>query len=271
VARADGDAVQRVYYRILPGQLERIRFLIDNRDLVTEHQQSDSSAVAALVAFWQEIENRPLRSITGELTDVQQVAPMPAGAAAVGGQQVKPVTIENRYNCALLGTTFGSALGGCIGSWAGLTYVGSHNPGCGPSWSDHRVEPCVYWGASIGATALGTGVGCAMGKKLDNEAAPALPRPGEGKGWRTGCAIGAAVPGLILGAAFFALAGSSHYGKTSPFDVIVNDPGGWTYLPMGLTSLCIAVEITTIGYHIGRSIDRQNAERAEAKRRRLGS
>jgi hypothetical protein len=39
---------------------------------------------------------------------------------------------------------------------------------------------------------------------------------------------------------------------------------------MALTGLCIAVEVTTIGYYVGRLIDRQNAEKAEKKRRALG-
>jgi hypothetical protein len=32
----------------------------------------------------------------------------------------------------------------------------------------------------------------------------------------------------------------------------------------------LTVEVTTIGYRIGRSIDRNNAAKAEAKRRALG-
>jgi hypothetical protein len=43
-----------------------------------------------------------------------------------------------------------------------------------------------------------------------------------------------------------------------------------TFLPAALTGLCIAVEATTIGYQIGRAIDRKNAEKAAARLRALG-
>jgi hypothetical protein len=39
---------------------------------------------------------------------------------------------------------------------------------------------------------------------------------------------------------------------------------------MAFTSLCIALESVTIGYRIGRAIDRREAEAAEARRRALG-
>jgi hypothetical protein len=279
VTLATADTAKQVFYRIMPGDLQRLRFLVNNREYVAGQQQSDTAASQSLASFWQSIEEHPLRSTNGEPANAQEVPPAPAQAATAGEPQSEsvavtpqppPATIENRYNYALHGIACGSAVGGCIGSWTGLTYLYSENPECSPAYSVYRVEPCVYWGAAIGATVLGTGAGYAMGNNLDRQATPPLPLPKQGSGGRIGYAIGAAVPGLALGTAFFLLAGGFHYGKTGLFDVVENDPSGLTYLPMALTGLSIAVEITTIGYRIGRAMDRKKAEETEARRRALG-
>jgi hypothetical protein len=263
VALAEADTNRRVYFRIMPTQLERIRFLIDNREYMIEQLESDSNAKPALSSFWKTIEDQPLRSIAGEPADVTTVA----------APQLPLVTSENRYNCTLLGTTAGSALGGCVGSWAGITQVRTETRDClGNIYYEpvYAVNHPVFWAAACGITALGATAGYMTGEKLDRKPLPSPPLPNEGKGWRTCCAIGAAVPGLVLGMAFFTLAGSSHFGKTDLLREIENDPTGLTYVPMALTGLCIAVEVTTIGYQIGRAIDRKNAEKAASRRRALG-
>jgi len=291
VSLAVGDTAVPVYYRIQPGQLERIRVLIDNHGAGI---RPDSSAAQALAVFWQEIEGRPLGNINGEPAAPRDTARAsvkaatagelqrepavardtpraPVGMAATAGPGVEPATSENRYNCTLHGTACGSAIGGAVASWAGLTY--SHSvPGstCSPGYDVFRIEPCVYYGAAVGMTAAGCGAGYSLGNSLDRKAVASPPLPGEGKGWRTGCTIGAVVPGLWLGASFFLLAGGLHYGRTGFFYTLENDEGGWSYLPMALTSLCITVEIATIGYHIGRKIDRDNALKAQKKRQPAG-
>ena len=99
---------------------------------------------------------------------------------------------------------------------------------------------------------------------------PSPPVPNEGSGWRTCCAVGAAVPGLMLGTTFLFLAGGTHYGKTELLRSSGNDEAGLTFVPAALTGVCIAVEAATIGYQIGREIDRKNAEKAAARLRALG-
>jgi hypothetical protein len=256
VALANGDAAGQIYYRIMPSQLERIRFLVDNRDFVAAELKSDSSVAQTLVAFWRSIEERPVRGIAAE----------PAG-----GPQSSLAAVENRFNYALHGTTLGSIAGGCIGSHAGITYVRTEQPECCPPYSIFHVDPLVFWGASCGLTALGTGAGYALGAGLDRKQAGRMTQLKEGTKWRTGLAIGALVPGVAMGFAAFWVLGGTRYGVLENlFDRIENDPDDRTTLPMAFTGLCIAVESATIGYRIGREIDRREAEAAEAKRRALG-
>ena len=262
VACADGDSLTTLYYRILPGDLERIRFLIDYPDFVTQQQKSDSTAALILASFWHSIEEHPLQSMAGE----------PADKPVAGDSQPAPPNVENRYCYAFDGTTLGSCLGGFIGSQAGIRYVRTEEGGClFPPSSVYHVDPCVFWGASCGITALGTGVGYALGERTDREQASQFTQLKEGTSWRTGLAIGALIPGVALGYATFWMVGFTRYGVLQGlFDYIDNDPEGWTAFPMAFTSVCIAVESMTIGYRIGRAIDRRNAEEAEARRRALG-
>jgi hypothetical protein len=256
VALASGDTAGQISYRITSGQLERIRFLVDNRDFVAAELDSDSSVTQTLVTFWRSIEDRPLRGMAGD----------PAG-----GPQSSPAAVENRYNYTLHGATLGSIAGGCVGSHAGITYVRTEQPECCPPYSIFRVDPLVFWGASCGLTALGTGAGYALGADLDRKQAGQMTQLKEGTNWRTGLAIGALVPGVAIGLTAFWTLGGTRYGVLENlFDRIENDPDDWTTLPMAFTSLCIAVESATIGYQIGRAIDRREAEAAEAKRRALG-
>jgi len=247
----EADTTAQVYYRIQPGQLERIRALIDNREQVMAQLQSDSSSARALASFWHSIEDSPLRNMTSEPPVAPEAPPPPT----------EPVTIENRYVFTLLGMTLGSGAGGCVGTRVAFKQVGSTG-GC-ISLPIYAVNHPLFWSTACGLTTLGSVAGYAVGDRLDHKTASPTTLPDEGAGWRTGCAIGAAIPGLALGTVFAVLAIDSQ-------GQIENDPWRLTALPLALTGLCIAVEVTTIGYRIGRAIDRRNAEKAEAKRRAPG-
>ncbi len=266
ITHADGDTVRQVYYRILPGQLERIRSLVDNRDFMAAQLESDTGAERSLAAFWLAIEEHPLQTMSGEAPEVQDIARASTEVTTAGGPQLQPVTSENRCKYTLHGVTCGSAAGGFLGSQVAIEQVGYSYSGC-VSTPIYAVNHPVFWTATCGLTAVGSAVGYVMGDGLDHEALPSPMSPYEDDRWRTGCAVGAAIPGLALGAGLAILAGGLHWGRA---DRIENDPHGLTVLPGVLTGLCVAVEIITIGYHIGRSIDRRKAKEAEAKRRALG-
>ncbi len=271
VMLATPNTLRQVFFRMMPGDLQRIRFLVNNSGYVSEQQQSDSTAAKTLASFWQEIEEHPLRSMAGEPADTRNIAqPLPRENTAV--ESLPSASGENRYYHALDGMTVGSMIGGCIGSHAGIRYVRTEDAGClFPAYSVYRVDPCVFWGASCGITALGTGAGYALGDRLDREQAVQLTRLKEGTGWRTGLALGALVPGIAFGYCAFWAFGMTRYGVLRDiFDVIENDRDGTTVLPMAFTGVCIAIEASTIGYRIGRMIDRSKAEEAEARRRALG-
>jgi hypothetical protein len=262
VAQTDGDTLVPVYYRILPGQLERIRFLLDYRDFVAAQQKTDTTIAPSLKVFWRELEADPLREAPGPGSDPQDSPPTPS------------LLTENRYHMTVLGATAGSALGGCIGTWAGIKVVGqTYANNCldqNITVPVYSVSHPLFWTTACCLTALGTTAGYVAGDRIDRTRPATLPLPEEGKEWRTSCAIGAVVPGLALGAGFFMLAGPLHYGRTELWGDVRNDRTALTVLPMALSGMCIAVEVTTIGYYVGRLIDRQNAEKAEKARRALG-
>jgi len=217
VTRADGDTVRPVYYIIRPGQLKRIRFLIDNREYVAAEAQSDSSYAQALASFWQTIEEYSLPGMAGEPCEVQHAESVPAGAGSAGGPQAPPVTNENRYNYTLHGAALGSIAGGLIGSWVNIGDA-----------------------VACGFMAAGSYVGYRYGNSLDRQAVARPRQPWEGRGWRTCCTIGASVPAVGLGIGTVALMSG----------------GRFSGVPAYVAGLCVAVEVMTLGYRVGRSIDR---------------
>ena len=271
VTLADGDSTRRVFYRLVPSQLERIRFLVDNRDFVAKQRESDSGAAQTLATFWQSIEEHPFRNMASESANARNLAQPRPREGSAGGSTLYDNS-EDRYFYALDGTTCGSFAGGCIGSWSGITYVRTEQPtGCEPAIDVYHFAPCVFWGAACGLTALGAGAGYAIGEKLDRERSGQMKRLKEGTNWRTGCCIGALVPGLALGYYAYWTLGMTMYGRlTEPFIRIENAPGAAILLPAAFTGLCITVEAATIGYRVAREIDHREAEAAEARRRALG-
>jgi hypothetical protein len=217
VTRADDDTVKRVYYIILPGQLKRIRFLIDNREYIAAQERSDSSYAQALAAFWQTIEEYELPGMAGEPVEVPHAAAAPADAKPAGSPQLQPVTIENRYNYTLHGATLGSIAGGLIGSSIGIGDA-----------------------VACGFTVAGSYAGYRYGNSLDRKSVARPPSPWERRTWRSCCVVGASVPALALGTGTVALVSG----------------GRFTGIPAYVAGLCVVVEDMTLGYRLGRSIDR---------------
>ena len=265
VTLADGDSTRRVFYRLMPSQLERIRFLVDNRDLVEAQLIADTNAASTLATFWLSIEERPLRDASGD----------PARESGALGAQPATTSFEHRYNYALHGATLGSIAGGCIGARTGYTLV---EPGhfeytqCCAIYVPplYRVDLPIVLAASIGATAVTGAAGYALGAAQDRKPAPAWLKE-EGTQWRTGCAGASVLPAIALGVLAGVVTRGTIFGREREYHYnIENDPDGWSALPAVLTGLCVSVEVVTIGYHIGCAIDRREAEQAEAKRRALG-
>jgi len=265
VTLAGADTARHIYFRIMPSQLERIRFLIDNREYMAGQVTSDPNAELTLASFWKAIENQPLRNIAGE----------PADVATAARPQLQSATTENRYNWTLHGTTLGSCAGGCLASWVGIKMVEpGHYEDCFgmsmPVPATYSVNQPVFCAAACGITALGSTAGYLMGDKLDRRPLPSQPLPNEGTGWRNGCVGACLVPALALGFVAAAAAQGTLYGREPSGYNIENDPNGLSTIPAVLTGLCVSVEVVTIGYHIGRAIDRGNAEKAAANLRAPG-
>jgi hypothetical protein len=218
VTRTDDDSVRQVYYLILPGQLERIRALLGDRAYVPPRARAGVSR--ALTAFWWEVQKHPLKETATRIAG-QDIETLPADTAAVGGPDLQPATFENRYNYMLHGATVGSIIGGLAGSQLG----------CG------EVTAC-------GLTVLGAYAGYQQGSRLDRNVRTSYPPRNEGPDRRICCAIGAIVPGVALGYATGWLVGSAASEGTSP------------WIPAVLSGLCVTVEVVTLGYRLGRSLDR---------------
>jgi hypothetical protein len=271
VTLTDGDSARRVFFQLAPSQLEKIRYLIDNRDIVQVQVDSDSGSVRALAAFWESIEGVPLTNASDDPTRPLNVLKTPS-APPPGSDSGSSVSHANAFSYGLHGATLGSMAGGCVGSHAGIRYTRTVDASClCPAHDVYTLDPGVFWGASCGLTALGTGIGTAVGAKLDRERPAEFVQLKEGTRWRTGLAVGGFVAGAAAGFGTFMLTAYTRYGVFRNFnDEILNDPDHWTILPMAFTGLCIAVEGATIGYQIGRATDRAEAEKAETRRRALG-
>ncbi len=265
VKLADGDSSRRIFFRLVPSQLERIRFLIDNRDLVEAQLIADSNAASTLSNFWNSIEERPLTDTSGD------------PARDSGAIKTHPATksFEHRYNYALHGAALGSIAGGCIGGRAGYTLK---EPGhfeyteCCAIYVPplYRVDLPIVLATSIGATALTGAAGYALGAAQDRKPAPSRLEEEQTR-WRTGCAGASVLPAIALGVlAGYVTRGTIFGRETEYYYSIENDPEGWSALPAVLTGICVSVEVVTIGYQIGCAIDRREAERTEARRRALG-
>jgi hypothetical protein len=271
VTIADGDFTRRVFFRLGPSQLERIRFLVDNRDLVEAQLMTDTSAASTLATFWHSIEERPLMDPSGDPAPASNASEPPVTATKPSDSLVRGDRGQ-RFDYTVHGATIGSAVGGCIGSHAAIRLIRVEEPSClCPSHGVYYYDPGVFWGASCGATALGMGAGYALGSTLDRMDTISMTRLREGTNWRAGMALGGFLAGAAAGFGTFMLTAPTRYGVFDGlFDFIENDPDDWTILPMAFTGLCIAVEGATIGYRIGREIDRRKAEEAEARRRAVG-
>ncbi|MBN2465332.1 hypothetical protein JXD38_06885 [candidate division WOR-3 bacterium] len=262
VTLAQGDSSRHIFYRLEPNQLERIRFLVNSRDIVAAQLDSDSGAAQALAAFWQELEEHPLRSIAGE-------------PATADEPPVPKATAESRFSYALHGATLGSVVGGCIGAYAGYTLeVPGHfeEQQCCDIWVSPRysVDLPIVMATSIGATAVAGVAGYAIGAAQDRRPAP-VRLESEGNEWRIGCAGAGVLPAIGLGILAYAAARGTMFGRERDWTyTIENDPDGWSALPAVLTGLCVSVEVVTISYQIGRMIDRRKAKEAEARQRALG-
>jgi len=265
VTLAAADTMKQVRYRMMPGDVERVRFLINNPAYVAEQQRSDTTVGQSLVAFWQTLEQHPLLSVAGEpARDSVAVCARPAATS-----------FEHRYSYALHGAALGSIAGGCIGGRTGYTLV---EPGhfeyteCCAIYTPprYRVDLPIVLATSIGATALTGAAGYALGAAQDRK--PARSRLEEEQTrWRTGCAGASVLPAIALGVlAGYVTRGTIFGRETEYYYSIENDPEGWSALPAVLTGICVSVEVVTIGYQIGCAIDRREAERAEARRRALG-
>jgi hypothetical protein len=266
VTLADTTETLHVFLRILPGQLERIRFLIDDRQSVAKQLERDSSAASAIADFWQEVEGRPLQSLAVE----------PSGPTDASKPQLQPRTRASRYIYTLHGATLGSLAGGYVGSRTSIKYVGT-GQGCLPDFGGlpfnstpwYSVNHPAFWTAACGLTALGSAAGYVIGDQLDRKTLPSPTTTPRGSLWRRRCEGCSGGLGAILGTAFFLYVGGRYYGETELLPLVENDPYWLTLLPAALTGVCIAVEVTTIGHHIVRAIDRRNAHRAAGKRRAL--
>jgi hypothetical protein len=265
VTLTDGDSTRRVFFQLMPSQLERIRFLVDNRDFVEAQLIADTSAASALATFWLSIEERPLRATSGD----------PSRDSGAVGAQPATTSFEHRYNYALHGAALGSVAGGCIGARTGYTLV---EPGhleytdCCAIYVPplYRVDLPIVLATSIGATALTGAAGYALGAAQDRKPAPSRLEE-EGVRWRTGCAGASVLPAVAIGVLAGVVTRGTIFGRENEHHYkIENDPDGWSALPAVLTGICVSVEVVTIGYQIGCAIDRSETERAEAKRRALG-
>jgi|GEM_PF-766297 len=173
-----------------------------------------------LTAFWWGIQKQPLKETAARTTAGQDIET----PAAAGGPDLQPATYENRYNYLLHGATMGSIIGGLAGSQLGCAEV-----------------------STCGLTVLGAYAGYQHGSSLDRSVTSSFPLRNEGLDRRICCAIGALVPGAALGYATGMLVGGAASRQSS------------SWIPAVLSGLCVTVEVVTLGYRLGRSLDRSGS------------
>jgi hypothetical protein len=276
VTFADEDSSRHVFFRLVPSQLERIRFLVDNRDLVRTQLISDASAASTLATFWQSIEDQQWKNTAGDLAGISNAATALPEVDTAGSALARPsANYENRLTCAALGATLGSVAGGCVGAYTGYTLVTSghfEETECCAFYVPplYRVDLPIVLGTSIGATAAAGVIGYAFGAAEDRKPSPARLED-EKSEWRAGCAGAGAFPAIALGILTGVAVRGTIFGRERDWTYnIENDPDGWSALPAVLTGICVSIEVVAISYQIGRTIDRQKAEEAEARNRALG-
>jgi hypothetical protein len=246
VTSGDSAGPAVTLFRLQPPQVIRLRFIIDNHEYIARQLEIDPYAAQSLEAFWRSL--RP--------DEVQEPAP---------GKWVQ--STENRAQLTLHGLAAGSAAGGCIGSEVAITMVeAGHYEDCFGFATYvppvYHIDEAVFLTTACGMTALGAGLGYKLGERMDRDAPLRLPDSLEKTKWRTGCASGALVPGLLLGGLTAFAVGSTMYGKVDFWSSFDTDPSGLIAVPAILTGACVTAEIVNIGYLIGRGIDRREAERA---------
>ena len=221
VTLAAADTAKQVFYRMMPGDVERIRFLVNNPAYVAEQQKSDSTVGQSLAAFWQTLEQRPLPRVAGEpARDSVAVCARPAATS-----------FEHRYNYALHGAALGSIAGGCIGGRTGYTLVEPghfENTECCAIYVPplYRVDLPIVLATSIGATALTGAAGYALGAAQDRKPAPSRLEE-EGTRWRAGCAGASVLPAIALGVlAGYVTRGTIFGRETEYYYNIETRPGG---------------------------------------------
>jgi hypothetical protein len=230
------------------GQADRLAYLIDNWTSVSAQAAGDTYARRALERFWTEIESQCVTSeSTGAVTPVRQTRP----------------TMENRMFWTMRGGYVGAAVGGVIGAWQGIEYVGMHHTGCS-SYPVYHVNYPVFWAASCGTSTLGAVTGYMWGTQFDERQAATASVASERKTYRIAGAILGGLVGPTVGLTAAFLLGGTLYGKTNdPSYSIENGSGFWVSVPALVVGVGLSVDCAYLGYRIGLGLDRRNSARAK--------
>jgi len=203
VTRAGADTVTPIYYRVLPGQLKRIQFLIDYVSLWPNSQKVDTTAVQSLHRSGGQSRTSRFRAWPTDRSRLRRSRGCrQARWLPVRPRRGRPPTTKTGTSTRCTARPPGQWPAAASGR---MPASGTYAPPGGcliPPYSVYRVDPWVFWGASCGVTALGAGAGYALGDRADREQTVPMSRLKEGTAWRTGLAFGALVPGLALGYSF---------------------------------------------------------------------
>jgi hypothetical protein len=255
--------------RLMPTEVERIRFIIENPEHIEQELATNKYAGKVMDRFWADIESRLVLK-----ENVKTV--------------VRPGTAEARLSRAAAGVTVGSCLGGavgaatstklvsseelsrsptCLGCLYGKTQCGTDQ--CGMPYECENYTVFTYSmnpgkfalvsGAVMGACATG---GFFTGLALDRRPQPE-PLPNERQTWRQSLSVLFGVSGVALGFLATKLSESSLYGRWGQggnlgYDQYILENRPWVAdAPAIITGVGVAVESYYIGYVIGRSLDRR--------------